>query len=181
MPENTVPTIGLEFFCKVVTLKDGSKLKVQVFDTAGQEKYRSVISHYIRKSLGVLLVYDITKKASFEACQEFYQQIQQLAEPDCVILLVGNKTDLESQREVPEKDGKKYAMDNKMYFIETSVVTKSQVNEAFEQLFECIYFIYYIIVVGAESKKTVNYQSNQDYTNISPKKFILKEEKSQCC
>lgn len=131
-----MPTIGLEFCTKIVNLKDGSEIKVQLFDTAGQEKYRSVISNYLRKALGVLLVYDITKRSTFNTCAEFFQNIQQLSEPDCVTLLVGNKLDLADEREVSVEEGKKFAADNKMYFIETSAKTQTKVNEAFETLFE---------------------------------------------
>ena len=63
--------------------------------------------------------------------------IRQIAEPDCVILLVGNKNDLQDQRQVEMDEAKRFATENKMYFIETSALTKYKVTEAFEQLFEC--------------------------------------------
>lgn len=143
-----MPTIGLEFCTKIIDLKDGSQIKVQLFDTAGQEKYRSVISNYLRKALGVLLVYDITKQKTFAACQEFFNDIQKQSEPDCVTLLVGNKTDLDDQREVSTEEGRKFAMDNKMYFIETSAKTQNKVFEAFETLFDGNNLFNYIIYRG---------------------------------
>lgn len=132
-----MPTIGVEFHCKVFELKDGSKVKFQLYDTAGQEKYRSIVATYLRKALGCLLVYDITKRSTFEQCKQFMTEIRQIAEPDCVIFLVGNKNDLQDQREVEMDEAKRFATENKMYFIETSAVTKYKVTEAFEQLFEC--------------------------------------------
>lgn len=141
MQDDQKPTIGIEFSCKEVTLKDGSKIKFQLYDTAGQEKYRSIVANYLRKTLGCLLVYDITKKSTFEQCKEFITSIKQIAEPDCVILLVGNKKDLEDNREVDIEEARKFATDNKMYFIETSALTQYKVKEAFEQLFECIFIL----------------------------------------
>ena len=134
---NPMPTIGVEFQCKVFELKDGSKVKFQLYDTAGQEKYRSIVANYLRKALGCLLVYDITKRSTFEQCKQFMTDIRQIAEPDCVILLVGNKNDLQDQRQVEMDEAKRFATENKMYFIETSALTKYKVTEAFEQLFEC--------------------------------------------
>ena len=134
---NPMPTIGVEFHCKVFELKDGSKVKFQLYDTAGQEKYRSIVANYLRKALGCLLVYDITKRSTFEQCKQFMTDIRQIAEPDCVILLVGNKNDLQEERQVEMEEAKRFATENKMYFIETSALTKYKVTEAFEQLFEC--------------------------------------------
>lgn len=168
------PTIGIEFACKEYTLKDGSKIKIQFFDTAGQEKYKSIVSNYCRKALGCLLVFDITKKSTFESCREFITTIKQIAEPDCVIFLVGNKTDLEESREVQQEEAKKFAAENKIYFIETSAANNSCVKEAFEKLFECI---------NTETKKKVNYQSNNEYIQITKRKgpVVIHEDKNTCC
>ena len=144
-PDNNLPTIGVEFSSKEITLEDNSKIKIQIFDTAGQEKYRSIVSNYCRKALGCFLVFDITNKSTFEQCKNFLFDIKQIAEPDCVFLLVGNKIDLEEQRQVEKNEAKNFATKNKMYYIETSAKNKYKVNEAFEKLFECkfLFFMYF--------------------------------------
>ena len=139
-PDNNLPTIGVEFSSKEITLEDNSKIKIQIFDTAGQEKYRSIVSNYCRKALGCFLVFDITNKSTFEQCKNFLFDIKQIAEPDCVFLLVGNKIDLEEQRQVEKNEAKNFATKNKMYYIETSAKNKYKVNEAFEKLFECKFY-----------------------------------------
>jgi small GTP-binding protein len=153
MQDNVMPTIGLEFTTDTFTLKDGSQIKIQLYDTAGQEKYRSIVANYCRKALGCLLVYDITKRNTFEQCKLFVDEVRSIAEPDCVILLVGNKTDLEDKREVSKDEGKKFSSENKMYFMETSAKSGEKVNEAFHHLFErklisfVYYYFYYLFVM----------------------------------
>jgi len=142
-PDKNFPTIGVEFASKIITLKDNSKIKIQIFDTAGQEKYRSIVSNFCRKALGCLLVFDITNKNTFEECKKFLYDIKQVAEPDCVFLLVGNKIDLDEKREVEKNDAMKYATENNMYYIETSAKNNLKVNDAFEKLFECKFFIFF--------------------------------------
>lgn len=134
--ENTVPTIGIEFGSKIVHLKEGA-MKIQLFDTAGQEKYRSIMMNYIRKALGCLLVYDITRMETFELVKSFLTDLKSRAEPDCIFILVGNKTDLEDNRIVSQDEARRFATENSLYFIETSACKHYKVNEAFEQLCNC--------------------------------------------
>ena len=187
-PDKNLPTIGVEFASKIITLKDNSKIKIQIFDTAGQEKYRSIVSNYCRKALGCLLVFDITNKSTFEQCRNFLYDIKQIAEPDCVFLLIGNKIDLEDQRQVEKDEAMKYATENKMYYIETSALTKFNVNDAFEKLFECKFFFLIFsfiifLVVAEENKKNVNYESNREYVHISQrnKNVTVSEDQNMCC
>jgi small GTP-binding protein len=163
-PDSSIPTIGVEFASKIVDLKDGSKIKVQIFDTAGQEKYRSIVSNYCRKALGCLLVYDITNFNTFEVCKQFKDQVKQIAEPDCTFILVGNKSDLEEQRNVDFNEAKKFALENEMFFIETSAKNNEKVHDAFQNLFE---------MVAQENKKKINYDN--EYVNIENKKYRNEE------
>ncbi len=89
-----MPTIGVEFATKTVTLKDGGKIKAQIWDTAGQEKYRAITSAHYRKAVGALLVYDITKEKTFESLEKWLEEIRKHADQDIVLMLVGNKLDL---------------------------------------------------------------------------------------
>ena len=190
-PEKILPTIGVEFSSKEITLSDNSKIKFQIFDTAGQEKYRSIVSNYCRKALGCFLVFDITNKNTFEQCKNFLFDVKQIAEPDCVFFLVGNKIDLNEQREVEKDDAMKFATSNEMYYIETSAKTNYKVNDAFQKLFECnilfffnlfFYFYFFILVVAEENKKKVNFDSNDEYVHISQRKNVqINEDNSVCC
>jgi small GTP-binding protein len=177
--EGMIPTIGVEFACKIVETKDKSKLKVQIFDTAGQEKYRSIVSNYCRKALGCLLVYDITNFNTFEVCKQFKDQIKQIAEPDCTFILVGNKSDLNDDRKVDANEAKNFALENEMYFIETSAKNNEKVHEAFQALFDR---------VAEENKKKVNYENNKnDFIKIEDKNETSKNffsgntKEESCC
>ena len=89
-----MPTIVSELATKIIKLKNGVKVKSIIWDTAGQEKYRSLINQHYRLAAGALIVYDVTKKESFQQIQKFLFDIKQYCEPDCVVYLVGNKIDL---------------------------------------------------------------------------------------
>jgi small GTP-binding protein len=135
---NSTPTVALEFCAKVVNLKDGTRVKALIWDTAGQEKYKSVISQHYRKAFGALLVYDVTRKETFQAVQRFLNDLRQWSEPDCVIYLVGNKVDLlESElRAVPLDEVKEYSSRNKLKYMETSAYSDYNVSDCFYKLLE---------------------------------------------
>lgn len=135
-PDANHPTIGVELSCKIETMSDGSKLKIQVFDTAGQEKYRSIISNYCRKALGCLLMFDITNYESFKLCYNFIEEVKKISEPECVFILVGNKCDLGDKRQVNKDEAEFFAKKYNIGYIETSAKAKVNVNEAFKILLE---------------------------------------------
>ena len=94
-------TIGVEFDSKVVMVED-QRVKLQIWDTAGQERFRSIAKSYYRNAVGVILVYDITERKSFEELGSWLTDVHALCEPNAVIELVGNKTDLAAKRTVTE-------------------------------------------------------------------------------
>eukprot|EP01122_Echinamoeba_exundans_P008059 TRINITY_DN2599_c0_g1_i1.p1 TRINITY_DN2599_c0_g1~~TRINITY_DN2599_c0_g1_i1.p1 ORF type:complete len:222 (-),score=66.01 TRINITY_DN2599_c0_g1_i1:62-727(-) len=129
--ENTKATIGVSFGHK--TIKKGEELiQAQIWDTAGQERFRSITPGFYRGTHGALLVYSITDRKSFDDCTSWMQEIQK--QTDCVVMLVGNKSDLDAQRVVQASEGKAFAQKNNMLFIETSAKTSDKVDAAFEQL-----------------------------------------------
>ena len=134
------PTVALEFCAKVVKLHDGTRVKAQIWDTAGQEKYRSLVIQHYRKSIGALLVYDLTRKSSFNEVQRYLDEIHQYCEPDCVIYLIGNKLDLikneEYERAIPLNDVTQYAKDNGLKYIETSAYSDMNITDSFYNLLE---------------------------------------------
>lgn len=138
VPKNTGPTIGVEFATKTVPLEAGGTVKAQIWDTAGQERYRAITTAHYRRAVGALLVYDITQEKTFQSVKRWVEELRDHAEPDIVIMLVGNKSDLAEkspeQREVMIETAQQMASKSGMLFIETSAVNGIKVKEAFELL-----------------------------------------------
>lgn len=133
----TPSTITMEFGRKVLEIND-KKVKLQIWDTAGQEKYRAVTKNYIKGSRGVLLIYDISKAETFKNIDSWYNLIQENGDKDTVVELIGNKYDLEEAREVSEEEGKNKALELNSLFNETSALRGDNIEEAFTQLVEAI-------------------------------------------
>lgn len=112
--EDSSYTIGVEFGSKIVNV-GGKSVKLQIWDTAGQERFRSVTKGYYRGAAGALLVYDITSRDSFNALSTWLNDAKTLASPNIVILLVGNKKDLDKEREVTFLEASKFAQENGKY------------------------------------------------------------------
>ncbi|GAB6021767.1 Ras-protein Rab-4B [Chamberlinius hualienensis] len=123
-------TIGVEFGSKVINV-GGRSVKLQIWDTAGQERFRSVTRSYYRGAAGALLVYDITSRDTYNALSNWLMDARTLASPNIVILLVGNKKDLDAEREVTFLEASRFAQENDLMFLETSALTGENVEEAF--------------------------------------------------
>ena len=125
-------TIGIDYFSKTITRKDAENTQIQlhIWDTAGQEKFRSLVPAYIRPSTVAILVYDITLRQSFEDIQQWHQMVLNCADP--AFILVGNKVDLEAERAVTIEEGKKCASQMHAQFIETSATEPINIDELFD-------------------------------------------------
>jgi len=132
-------TIGVEFGHAEVSLPDGVKVKVQIWDTAGQERFRAITRGYYRGAVGALIVYDITKATSFANVEKWIKELNEHADSDIVIMLVGNKTDLKASREVSTEDARKFAQKNNLLVIETSALDGENIQTAFTQTISAIY------------------------------------------
>lgn len=132
-------TIGVEFATKTVQIEDDKLVKAQIWDTAGQERYRSIASSYYRGAVGALLVYDVTDRNSFNHVPMWLKEVEENAEMDCLIMLVGNKMDLHEQRTVFVRDGRSFARKNGLAFIETSALDATGVDTAFQRILQEIY------------------------------------------
>ena len=142
-PKSPLSTIATEFATKIIQIKEGGYIKAQIWDTAGEEKYKSITYHHYKKSVGGLIVYDITKKLTFENVKNWYNDLITKAEKGCIIALVGNKLDLVERnggnREVLKEEAQAYAEDNHMLFYETSAYNGTNINDIFEDLMQTIY------------------------------------------
>merc|ERR1712032_9961 len=143
LPKAPTATIGVEFATRIVPLADGGTVKAQIWDTAGQERYRALTSAHYRRAMGALLVYDVTKSATFQNCTKWLEELRQNAEPDIVIMLVGNKVDLAetdpATRQVYYDAAAEFARQNGLFFSEASAVTSYNVKHIFESLLQEIY------------------------------------------
>lgn len=125
-------TIGVEFGAKLIDI-DGRKVKLEIWDTAGQETFLSITRSYYRGADGALLVYDIGRRESFEHLARWLQECQQNCQNDNIeIMVVGMKSDIsERERQVPEAEGRAWAKVHGLYFIEASAKTASNVEQVF--------------------------------------------------
>ncbi|XP_059065823.1 ras-related protein Rab2BV-like [Cryptomeria japonica] len=133
-------TIGVEFATKTIQIDDKT-IKAQIWDTAGQERYRAITSAYYRGALGALLVYDITKNSSFDNVKRWLRELRDHADSNIVILMAGNKSDLNHLRDVSADDAQIFAEKEGLSFIETSALQSTNVEKAFQSVLTEIYHI----------------------------------------
>jgi small GTP-binding protein len=127
------PTLGVEFLTKVVSTATHS-IQLQMWDTAGQELFRSVTRGYYRGSAAALLVFDLTSRDSFENIKKWLQDVHDVARNDVVTLLIGNKSDLVDGRQVTFDEAQSFANFNSMQYFETSAKTGANVSESVEAI-----------------------------------------------
>ena len=123
-------TIGVEFGGKTIEVKN-KNIKIQIWDTAGQEAFQAITRTYYKGAIGALLVYDITKRDTFDHINKWINEVKNNGSKDIVCMLIGNKKDLEEERQVRYEEGKELADKNKMLFLETSAKTAENVQECF--------------------------------------------------
>jgi len=145
------PTIGVEFGSRIVTLEDGSKVKLQIWDTAGQESFRSITRSYYRGAEGALLVFDVTHRSSFLQMDGWLDDLRAYCEDGVIVTVIGNKIDLvegqtvatesaettdeapsRPQREVSQAEARTWAETNGLRYLETSAKTGHNIEFAFE-------------------------------------------------
>ncbi|NXV78787.1 RAB42 protein, partial [Atlantisia rogersi] len=126
------PTVGVEFYSRIIPLPPTGKAKLQLWDTAGQERFRSITRSFYRSAAGVLLVFDLTNRASFEHIPEWYHEA--VGERPPVFVLVGHKCDLAAERAVSVEEARHLAATLGMAFVETSAHSNINVELAFQTL-----------------------------------------------
>eukprot|EP01069_Polyplicarium_translucidae_P003646 Polyplicarium_translucidae@DN2370_c0_g1_i2.p1 len=130
-------TVGVEFGARLLSI-DNRPIKLHIWDTAGQEAFRSITRSYYRGAAGALLVYDITRRDTFNHLTRWLEEVRQNSHPSMAIILVGNKCDLE-KREVTTEEGAEFARQHGLVFLETSAKTAENVEEAFVSTAGSIY------------------------------------------
>ncbi|KAF7154711.1 hypothetical protein RHSIM_Rhsim01G0233100 [Rhododendron simsii] len=120
---------------------EGKTVKAQIWDTAGQERYRAITSAYYRGAVGAFLVYDITKKQTFDNVQRWLRELRDHADSNIVIMMAGNKSDLNHLRAVSEQDGRALAEKEGLSFLETSALEAVNIEKAFQTILTEIYHV----------------------------------------
>ncbi|KAH7829776.1 Rab4 [Monocercomonoides exilis] len=120
--DDTTHTVGVEFGTTIVEL---------AWDTAGSERFRTLTQSYYRDAVGVILVYDITNRDSFNSITHWIADARQRVHPQACCIILGNKVDMEDDRDVPFLEGARFAQENEIPFLETSALTGDKVDEAF--------------------------------------------------
>lgn len=133
LPETYIPTIGVEFGVQTVQIED-KRCKLQIWDTAGQVTFRSITKAYYRGSHGCCFVFDITRKESLAGLKEMIEEMVNVGQPDVPAILVGNKADLENERQVSYEEAQEFACRYGMCYMETSAKVSTNVSEMFLQL-----------------------------------------------
>ena len=158
-------TVGMDFQDKIIEIED-KKVRLQVWDTAGQERFRNVTKSYFQSSHGLLVVYDITDKESFDKIKFWIENIKNNAPENAKLILVGNKCDLANERKVTIEDGENKARNYNIKFFESSAKDGTNVNELFFYLANEIY----------QNDKTKE-KDNKKTMQLDSKK----KEKKGCC
>ena len=155
-------TIGLDYRLKTMILNDQKIVKVQLWDTAGQDKFRAITRNYYKGAKGIILIYDVTNIKSYENIKKWINEIKEEISENVTIVLIGNKIDNENQRKISREEGEKLANDYNVTFFETSAKTGQGINES------VFYLVQKIVENDPELKKR-------------GKNLKIKNKKKSCC
>ena len=140
--EAHLTTIGLDFRLKTINLKDDRKVKIQIWDTAGEDRFRSITRNYYKGAKGILLIFDVTDKETFTHVRDWIERIHEESPEGITICLVGNKIDMNESRVISNEEGKKIADEFKIPYFETSAKSNIGVEEVFTYLVKEVDTIY---------------------------------------
>lgn len=142
LPDYPMSTLTTEFAIKLIEIDGGGYIKAQIWDTPGQEQYREITFHHLKKFVGGIIIYDITKRSTFDNVASWIKILKSKCEKDSVIILVGNKLDLVENkpklREVSRQEAESYAFLNHLLFFETSAYDQNS-YKIFDELIQAIY------------------------------------------
>ena len=184
--EKTQPSIGVQFIAKNLSFNN-LIFRLQIWDTAGQESFRSMTKVYYKNSSCAFIVYDITEKRSFYNLETWLNECKSVAPETIVFVLIGNKSDIIDSREVTYEEGANFAKDHNMLFFETSAKNGDNIEKIFKESLELIYKNIeegkYDLTDDAcgikicKSEKNINLD---EYEYVSTKANI-KKKKNICC
>ena len=173
--DNKIATIGIDFKIKIIK-KGNEKIKVSIYDTAGQERFKNIVKHYYKGANGVLLIYDITKRDTFEKLEFWLEDLKENSDNlnNLFIYLIGNKNDLEERREVDFEEANKFAKEKNIPYIEVSAKTGNNIKKLFDEM-----------IKGTLTKIITNEKKENNLSNSINLSFLENEETSSknkmCC
>ena len=172
-------TLGFEFFSFYIRINN-KYIQLQIWDTCGMELYRSLISSFYKDSALALLVYSVSDQQSFEDVSKWLTDVKTQSQPDIKTILIGNKTDLESERAVSTEEGQKFQNENQLdLFVETSAKSGNNVERTFLEAARILYNNYIDVL-------SMSRRSSIDYSTLRSENFKLPKPKTQnkkkgCC
>ena len=172
--DNQFATIGIDFKTKYLKIGDSS-VKVLIWDTAGQEKFQNIAKQYYKGANGVLLIYDIGNRKSFQRIDFWLKELKENNRIDeLFVCLVGNKSDLEDKRVITTEEGESYAKSNDIPFFEVSAKTGKGVIELFNKA-----------IGGAMDKIIITNEKEEGEDKVRLSSFLekgdYKDKKKKCC
>ena len=172
--EDSKATVGVEFGAKKFDI-EGKSVKAQIWDTAGQERYKSITTTYYKGAKGALIVYDITRKETFDSVDRWISELLNSGDKNMTMLLIGNKCDLDNQRQVTKEQGEEKAKAFKVAFLETSASSGENLDVAFEMIMKEVY---------SKCKNELDEEDRMEEMQIGKEIDLTKEkkvDKKKCC
>ena len=173
--EDSKATVGVEFGSKQFNIQ-GHQAKAQIWDTAGQERYKAITSSYYKGDKGAFIVYDITRKNTFDSISRWVSDITATADKKITLILIGNKSDLEDQRQVTKEQGEEKAKEFGLAFLETSASSGDNLEKAFSLMINEVY---------KKCQEDINAETDDNVVDqgkdITLNKPAGKTEKKKCC
>ena len=176
--EDSKATVGVEFGSKLF-IQQGHKIKAQIWDTAGQEKYKAITSAYYKGSKGALVIYDITQKETFANIEKWVNDLKCKGYPKITVIIIGNKNDLEEKRQISKEQGEEKAKSFGCAFLETSAFSGDNIEKAFEMMVKEIYDKFTSDIGGDDDEELDSNEKGEDLKleNVNPDN----NEKKKCC
>lgn len=172
--ENHISTIGLDYRLKMINMDNDKIVKMQIWDTAGQDRFRAITKNYYKGAHGIVLMYDVTNSGTFSNIKNWLSQIKENTSDKVKIVLVGNKVDEEHLRKVSHDEGKRLSEEYKLEFFETSAKNNIRIEDTFGYLTREIY--------KANSKDTDTGEKRKSNISIDNKEVDEKtKKKKKCC
>ena len=173
-------TVGVEFGAKNIEINNRI-YRIQIWDTAGQENFRSIARAYYKNSVCACVVYDIANRSSFNSVQSWIDDCTKQTPKSILLLLIGNKSDLNDQREVQYEEGAEFAKRRNMIFLETSAKNGNNISDIFEKS------VKYIDKNIQENKYDLDNENCGIRKGIKADSFVIsvektkKHKKKKCC
>ena len=168
----------MEFGAKTIQI-NGKSVKIQIWDTAGQEAFQAITRTYYKGAIGALLVYDITRKETFIHVTKWLEEVRNNSSKTITVILIGNKKDLEDKRQVSYEEGEAFAKENGLMFLETSAKTAYNVVESFNLSAQCI--LNNIERTGIDPTISSNINLNKGMEGVNQGGINGPNAKNACC